>query len=107
MADALLGNFSTYTEANTNREGWYRFTQAEFYFQDDWRVSPKLTVNLGLRWSHESPFQTKYGQQSQFDPAATDPLTGRQGAIVHNPGPLARGDWNNFQPPFLPESLRK
>ena len=38
------------------------------------------------------------GKQSQFDPAATDPLTGRRGAIVHKPGALAKKDLNNFQP---------
>ena len=69
-----------------------------FYFQDDWSVSPKLTLNLGVRWYYESPFSTKYGQQSQFDPSAVDPVSGRQGAIVHTGGLLGKRDLNNFQP---------
>ncbi len=68
------------------------------YFQDDWKVTPSLTLNLGVRWQVESPFQTKYGQQSQFSPEAVDPLTGLKGAILHPTGPLSRRDWNNFQP---------
>ncbi|HUQ91367.1 MAG TPA: hypothetical protein VM120_06785 [Bryobacteraceae bacterium] len=68
------------------------------YFQDDWKVTTKLTLNLGVRWQTESPYQTKYGQQSRFDPTAIDPLTGRMGALLHPTTPLAGRDANNFQP---------
>ncbi|PYT26219.1 MAG: hypothetical protein DMG57_22350 [Acidobacteria bacterium] len=69
-----------------------------FYFQDDWKFSPRLTLNLGLRYSNESPFDTKYGKVSNFDPTAIDDLTGRTGAIVH-PGTGVNHRYNkNFQP---------
>jgi hypothetical protein len=41
-------------------------------------------------------YQTKYGQQSQFNPTAIDPLTGR--SALRPTGPLASRDANNFQP---------
>ncbi|MGH8246520.1 MAG: TonB-dependent receptor domain-containing protein, partial [Gammaproteobacteria bacterium] len=69
-----------------------------FYFQDDWKFSPTLTMNLGLRYSNETPFSTKYGLMTNFDPEAIDALTGRRGAIVHPTSPLSRRDNNNFQP---------
>ncbi|MBK9171133.1 MAG: TonB-dependent receptor [Bryobacterales bacterium] len=75
-----------------------RWNSHAMYFQTDWRANQKLTFNLGVRWQYESPFSTKFGQQSQFDPDAIDPLTGRQGALTHPRGFLANRDLNNFQP---------
>ncbi len=75
-----------------------RDTIHSFYFQDDWKFSPNLTLNLGVRYSNESPFHTKYGTLSNFDSTATDPVTGNRGAIVHPGGALNTRDNNNFQP---------
>jgi hypothetical protein len=69
-----------------------------FYFQDDWKFSPTLTLNLGIRYSNESPFSTKYDQMTNFDPTIADPVTGRTGGFVHPTGALNRRDNNNFQP---------
>jgi hypothetical protein len=78
------GTFSQYTTT------WLPVdTINSIYFQDDWRFSRSLTFNLGLRWSTESPYNTRNGLKSQFDPTATDPVTGRPGAIIHPAGPLS------------------
>jgi len=98
FAAFLLGSVVR-ADFNTYLANWLpRWSSHAAYFQDDWAYSPKLTFNLGLRWSHESPFSTKYGQQSQFDPNATDPLTGMQGAITHPSGLLADRNFKHFQP---------
>jgi hypothetical protein len=82
-----------------NQATWLpRWWSHAWYGQTTWRPRRNLTLEMGLRWSYESPFSTKYGQQSQFDPNVNDPLTGRRGAIVHGKGLLAKRDLNNFQP---------
>src|SRR5207302_2754723 len=98
FASFLLGTVSSAVYTQDFGTWLPRWWQHALYVQDDWKAARGLTVSIGLRWSYESPYQTKYGQQSQFDPTAVDPLTGLKGAITHPTGSLAKGDWNNFQP---------
>ena len=69
-----------------------------FYFQDDWKLTPRLTLNIGVRYSNEAPFSTKNARMSNFDPNGVDDLTGRKGAIIHPTGSLWNRDNNNFNP---------
>ena len=54
------------------------------YLQDDWRVTPKLTANFGLRWDYERPVTERYNRlTSNFDPTAINPVsTGAQAAYA-------------------------
>jgi hypothetical protein len=98
VASFLLGTVTSATYTSAFASWLPRWWSHQAYFQDDWKPIRGLTLNLGVRYSYETPFQTKYGQQSQFDPTARDPITGRLGAILHAPGPLAKKDLNNFAP---------
>lgn len=50
-----------------------RFTA--FYFQDDWRLTPKLTVNLGLRYEYDGPTSERYNRSVRgFDLATASPI---------------------------------
>jgi len=98
FAAFLLGSVSSATYTQEFASWLPRWYSHQWYVQDDWKPLRNLSVSLGVRWSYETPFQTKYGQQSQFDPTATDSISGRVGAIVHPKGPLAKKDLNNFAP---------
>ncbi len=87
LADALLGNFYTYTEASSLRQGWYRFTQVEPYIQDDWKVTSRLTLNLGLRYQYMPPQYSALNNTSAFLPQYFNPanaavINSKTGAIV-------------------------
>src|SRR5207249_3836729 len=46
----------------------YQDTYWVLFVQDDWRLTPKLTLNIGLRWDYESPQSERYNQQNRgFD----------------------------------------
>ncbi len=59
MADMLLGDMSG-TEGQVGAPiASFRQNYIGLYLQDTWKISRKLTLNWGLRWEYESPFQDK------------------------------------------------
>jgi hypothetical protein len=73
------------------------------YVQDDYRVTDRLTLNVGLRWEVETPRYVDGNRQNGFDAAAINPISGTPGVVTfsgHNGAPRTAFDANyrNFGP---------
>jgi hypothetical protein len=112
-ADAQSGNaFASYllglpaTGSSTiNASPAYGNRYYGVYVQDDFRVSPKLTINLGIRFDYESPMTERYNRENAgWNFSAPNPLSQQtglplQGGLLFT-SPNDRLPWNrNFNPP--------
>jgi hypothetical protein len=73
LADFIFGTPSQINLGNDDVVNLRQHIQA-LYFQDDYRLTPKLTLNLGLRWDFATPLYERNNNYSDFNPA-TDTMT--------------------------------
>lgn len=60
-ADMLIGNLASFTQQNFNRINDISYNTAEFFLQDAWKVTSRLTLNYGMRFTHFSPWTDDEG----------------------------------------------
>ena len=72
-ANALVGVYRSYSESDARPQGQERFTNIEWYAQDTWKVTRKLTLDYGVRFSIVQPQYEKNGRASAFNPFYYDP----------------------------------
>jgi len=87
-ADYMLGLDSSYSQASSERVGAFHYRQGEAYVQDDWKVTPRLTLNLGVRWVYFSNDSVSGDQVTSFKPSLFDatqaPVVTPTGAFIVN-----------------------
>jgi len=72
-ASALLGEFSSFSQSSTRPTGYFRYNQLEFYAQDTWKATSRLTLDYGLRFVWIPPQYDAKNQVAIFDPSLYDP----------------------------------
>lgn len=89
LSDAFLGNFQSYSEASSDPVGHFRFNQIEWFAQDQWRATQKLSIEYGVRYQWLQPFYTQGNNLTNFDPSlysATNAVAVTAGGVLANPG---------------------
>jgi hypothetical protein len=93
LADALLGNFRTYSEASADPMGFFRFWQPGAFIQDAWRATRRLSLEFGLRWEWLQPWNTDANNMANFVPALYDPA---QKVTITSAGRVVPGSGNLY-----------
>ena len=83
-ADFLLGQVQKWT-ANNQPPAAARQKSPQFFIQDDFKVLPNLTVNIGLRYQIQNGWSEKHDHMGVFDPTVINPRTNTPGAVWFSP----------------------
>lgn len=75
VADFLTNNMDTAAVSNIFTSDDKRWIRAG-YFQDDWKVSQNMTLNLGLRYEYSQPYQERHDNQAAFISTSSTPGAG-------------------------------
>lgn len=98
IASWLLG-FPSVGQLNENLT-WpgYRMWEPNVWFQDDWRVNRKLTLNLGVRYDVFTPLTEVHNQISNFDPATNKIIVAGVNGVSNTAG--VKTDYSDIAPRF-------
>jgi len=73
FANAILGNFNSYSQNSSYIEGDFIYNSIEGYIQDNWKVKRNLTLDYGVRLTYMQPQYDELGQGVNFLPDHWNP----------------------------------
>jgi hypothetical protein len=94
----LEGIFSAATRNNNLFPPYYQTWEPSAYLQDDWHVSSKLTLNLGLRYDVFTPYTEQHNHISNFDPTCVCIIQAGVNGVSRSAG--VNTDYSNLAPRF-------
>jgi len=94
-ADGLLGMVQSNQLTNVHFVD-QRLWMASGFFEDDWKATPKLTLNLGIRYDFATPALNGKDQMANFDPASGSLVFARSGGLESRA--LVNTNYKNFGP---------
>jgi Carboxypeptidase regulatory-like domain/TonB-dependent Receptor Plug Domain len=95
----LEGGIKTFQQDSTQRNYFNRYQIIEPYFQDDWRVTSQLTINLGLRVSLYGLWHEKYNNVYNWVPSVYSRSLAAQTTVDPFTGVLLNGPASSCDPP--------
>jgi hypothetical protein len=66
FANAALGIFTSYTQQSRMVEGNFYYNNIEWFLQDNWKLTPRLTLDYGVRIAHDGPYIDNFRQVANF-----------------------------------------
>jgi hypothetical protein len=72
-SNALLGSVQSYTESTNHPHGHSRYLNVEWFAQDTWKITRRLTIDGGVRFYYIEPSYSSGDQLSSWDPEVYDP----------------------------------
>ena len=106
FADFLLGFPQSSSLQFGAKSNYFRSWNLNGFVQDDWRIRPNLSLNLGIRYEYFSPYTELFGRMANLD--LNGPITAAAVVTAGKSGPfsgalptsLVRSDTNNASPRF-------